>query len=576
MPITVNCNNPPGAVVGVFYSHFFSQTGGGANTVFGIFPGTLPSGLFLNSVTGEVSGTPNTDNWTPAEVIAGHSIPSLTVEAFDPATLESDSIICGVGAFLNSIPISPSCNNPPGGSIGFAYTHAVSATGGIPAYVFAITAGALPDGLSMDSAGNITGVPSANGFFTFTITVTGQGDPLNNVAVFTCSISIGDASPAKSPQLYFFSFGFLAPLSIGCGDPPNGVLGSPYTHLAPIIPGGTPPYTYAITAGALPTGLALDDPPNTSIITGIPTVPGVFPFTIEVTDSLAVTADVDCSIEVVAALSIICDNPPAGATGVFYSHTFPVSGGVPPYSYLVTFGVLPGGLTLDPDTGIISGTPNAAGVFPFTVRVTDSYTGAALPNTDFVECSITITGESGPLGITCDNPPDGALGVAYTHTLPVSGGTPPYTFAIIAGVLPNGLTIGANSGLISGTPTVGGLFTFTTEVTDADLNTSDVECSILIDSDLVILCDSPPPGKLTVPYSHTFPASGGTEPYTFSIVAGALPPGLSLGAGTGVISGTPTLSGFYEFTIMVTDDDGAQSVVTCSIRIKQCLLVDLG
>jgi len=71
-------------------------------------------------------------------------------------------------------------------------------------------------------------------------------------------------------------------------------------------------------------------------------------------------------------LSIICDNPPSGQVGVAYSHTFPTSGGTPPYTFSILAGVLPPGLTLDPATGIVSGTPTAAGTYPFIIQVVSS------------------------------------------------------------------------------------------------------------------------------------------------------------------------------------------------------------
>ncbi len=93
---------------------------------------------------------------------------------------------------------------------------------------------------------------------------------------------------------------------------------------------------------------------------------------------------------------------------------------------------------------------------------------------------------------------------------------------------------------------------------------------------LSIICDSPPAGKLRLPYSHAFPAFDGQPPYTFSISAGALPPGLSLDPTTGIVSGTPTISGFYEFAVTVTDELDSTASVGCSITIKTCLLVEVG
>jgi hypothetical protein len=81
-------------------------------------------------------------------------------------------------------------------------------------------------------------------------------------------------------------------------------------------------------------------------------------------------------------------------------------------------------------------------------------------------------------------------------------------------------------------------------------------------------CNNPPAGDKTIAYSHTFTTTGGTGPFTWTITAGELPPGLTLNSSTGVLSGTPTLPGTYTFTITVADASGITSSVTCSITIR--------
>lgn len=90
------------------------------------------------------------------------------------------------------------------------------------------------------------------------------------------------------------------------------------------------------------------------------------------------------------------------------------------------------------------------------------------------------------IGINCGNPPAGKIGTAYSHTFPSGGGDPPYTFSIVIGSLPSGLTLNAATGLVSGTPTKPGTFAFTIQIVDAMMGTASVACSITVPTSTII------------------------------------------------------------------------------------------
>jgi putative Ig domain-containing protein/FG-GAP repeat protein len=155
--------------------------------------------------------------------------------------------------------------------------------------------------------------------------------------------------------------------------------------------------------------------------------------------------------------------PPA-TVGLPYSQTLTASGGTPPYVWSVVSGALPNGIALSPGTGVLSGTPTAAGTFNFAVGLSDSTTPTSLTTTRALTLTV-ISAPGGPLTITSPLPP-ATTGLAYSQTLTASGGTPPYVWSVVSGAPPSGITL-SSAGLLSGTPTQSGTAIFTVTATDS-------------------------------------------------------------------------------------------------------------
>ena len=245
-----------------------------------------------------------------------------------------------------------------------------------------------------------------------------------------------------------------------------------------------------------------------------------------------------------------------GTQGVpFNSGPMTVTGGTLPYTFSIV-GTLPAGLTLNPANGAVSGTPTASGTFTIQVKDANGSVGTG--------CAITI---NPPLSATCSAVTMGTQGVPFNSgPMTVTGGTLPYTFSIV-GTLPAGLTLNPANGAVSGTPTASG--TFTIQVKDANGSVG-TGCAITINPPLSVTCSTTNVGDVGVPFSSSaVTVSGGTMPYTFSIV-GTLPAGLTLNTSTGAVSGTPTASG--SFTIQVKDAKGAVGT-GCAITINPAISV---
>ncbi|MEY2407543.1 MAG: large repetitive protein [Verrucomicrobiota bacterium] len=160
-------------------------------------------------------------------------------------------------------------------------------------------------------------------------------------------------------------------------------------------------------------------------------------------------------------------------------------------------------------------------------------------------------------GIVTSSPlPDGRAGAAYSQSLMATGGTPGYTWSLVSGTLPPGLTLNTNSGLISGTPTTATTRAFRARVRDSASQTGEKDFNLTITNPPppIITTASPlPGGTVSNSYSASLMATGGLAPLTWSLASGTLPSGLVLNTNTGTISGTPTAPGTNSFRVRVRD-----------------------
>ncbi len=176
------------------------------------------------------------------------------------------------------------------------------------------------------------------------------------------------------------------------------------------------------------------------------------------------------------------------------------------------------------------------------------------------------------LNITTTSLPDGTVGEFYNQTLNATGGASPYAWSILDGNLPDGLGLVRDTGVISGTPATEGSYDFTVMVMDSAsppiTDTQALSIDINPAGVFNITTTSLPDGLVGASYHQTVSATGGIQPYTWSISVGSLPGGLELSGNTGVISGTPSSEGTYDFTLQVADSDSPTRTDTQDLSIN--------
>jgi hypothetical protein len=418
-------------------SGYLTTTSGGISSIAGVsmFSSEVP--VFSAQVGGgeAVRGIANAMGLVIVDVtvqVSGSFVGSLNNAV---TTSNCANVIVTTTVPCPTIAVSPSSLSA--GTAGAAISANISASGATGATTFDVTSGSLPAGVSLSSGGTLSGTPTATGTFNFTVTAT---DPNNCTGARAYSLTI------NCPTIT------LSPASMS-----NGTAGTAYATTV-TQSGGVGTTTFAISAGALPTGMSLS---SNGEVSGTPTATGPFNFTVRASDANGCTGQRAYSLTVECpTISLSQTTFANGTAGTAYeSTTVTQSGGIGTTTFAISAGALPAGMSLS-SAGTVSGTPTATGAFNFTVRATDANNCTGTRDYSFTIACPTITLSPGTL-------PEGRPGVAYERTISQSGGAGTTTFAMTGGSLPPGLTL-SSAGVVSGTSTQTGTFNFTVTATDAN------------------------------------------------------------------------------------------------------------
>jgi hypothetical protein len=269
-----------------------------------------------------------------------------------------------------------------------------------------------------------------------------------------------------------------------------------------------------------------------------------------------------------ASLAITSSALPAASASIPYSSLLSAIGGVAPYQWSLVTGGLPSGIQLQLSSGVIRGVTAVPGSYPLSVEVTDAAGHSA-------SAAFRLTVMAPPvasLAITNSALPAAATNTRYSTSLSAMGGVAPYQWGLVTGALPSGMQLQRSSGVITGLTATPGSYPLSVQVTDAAGHIAAGAFSLTVigptSASLAIASSGLPSADASVPYTASLAASGGVTPYRWSLVTGALPPGIQLQTSGGFITGTTTRTGSYPISIRVTDASGHNATEAFSLTVS--------
>jgi hypothetical protein len=468
-------------------------------------------------------GKYNIDNLAPGNVAITFSHPLYTSVTIDNLTIQP--LTCTTLNYNLSKPILLNIATMylPDAEIEDYYERKILANGEMP-FTFTIASGNLPPGLSLNpQSGTISGKLQSSGTYTF-------------------NIGISDAADSYAERE--FTIDVIDHLSIITQFLHRGTTNTEYVETI-LATGGTPPYTFTLASGSLPT-IVLS---TTGEITGLPTRSGIFKATIQVTDSYNRKENQLVTIQIVEPLKIQTNQLNDGIINVQYNQSLSASGGYGNYTWTVYSGTLPNMLRIDNNTQQLIGKPDQTAYKSIILSVTDS--DGRLANKDFILQIVH------PLTIPMSKFPNALKNELYSESIPIRGGIGSFTYACEG--LPPDLTIDPSTGIISGKSIIGGYNNIEIQVIDSTWPTPQkisLKTGIRTTSMLTILTNAVLPRCIqgNSVFMDPLRVSGVSSTYEWSCIKGSLPEGIQLDKTNGCLSGSPMNAGTQLFTLQVTDD----------------------
>lgn len=449
-----------------------------------------------------------------------------------------------VPAVATPAPLTISTQTVPSMRVGVKAQVHLAAQGGRAPYSWRLASGSLPPGLHLASKGEIYGTPTVPGTPTVSVEVVDSSRPTPATASTNITLQI-----------------LPAPLRVTTKSLPGGSTGSLYNAQLGAT-GGVAPYNWKLWTGLLPPGLSLS---SSGGLSGTPTNRGDYRFQIQLNDSASPANTTIAAYSVVIStpqLRVATRSLPFATVSQGYSVQLQANGGFAPYTWAMKSGQLPNGISLS-SSGLLSGTATNPGTFHFTVRVSDA---SGDPMTAKVTYKLKVVPV--PLAIANISLPAATVGSPYSATFDASGGASPYFWSLVKGSLPSGLQL-SSSGSISGTPLQPGTFRFSVRAKDSSprqlSNTRNFRL-VVTPVALVVGTTGLPVASLNNPYAAALATTGGTAPFTWTITAGALPPGITMSS-AGYIAGITATPGAFTFTVRVTDSSPARQSATAQLTL---------